>query len=465
MTSSAASETDRARNRWAGSLCAAWRIASTLPPPAWGRAGGRVGPLAQAWRSQPPRPCPPRRGRPRGPRARRAHPRHEKARGRRPERRWEAPQSWRTLRHGTLAGDLDRATSVPPPGLERISACPPARSILPTMDSRTPRRSSASGPGSKPEPRSRTKTPRSPASSISAVRPGSGRSRRSASEALRSASRAAPSTASARASRTRSRRRRSTRSRLRWSSSMASAAVAARSEAPLRRCRVGPPPPASPEARAPPPREGRDLARIAARSLQVYRVRVCSTESWRWAATCARSSERIRSARSAARFLPSRQRNGARIRPSATMTTTAVSAASRTRRGHGWKRGREVRRQPRATRRRPRCTPRPAWIPRAAPAPRGWAAARTRCRPFCRRTGPARRADPMEGHAESGQRKRRSTSLHQMPSCLNASSAESVRSPAPTATRQSPRTRAIRPNLATGGEPPSAAGRAAQAIR
>ena len=72
-----------------------------------------------------------------------------------------------------------------------------------------------------------------------------------------------------------------------------------------------------------------------------------------------------------------------------------------------------------------------------------------------------RRATPNAASA-SGQA---TASLHQMPSCRKASSAESVSSPAPTATRQSPRTRGTRPNRAIGAEPPSAAGSAAQAIR
>ena len=62
--------------------------------------------------------------------------------------------------------------------------------------------------------------------------------------------------------------------------------------------------------RAPPPHAG-SPARFC------IRVSVCSTESWRCAASSARSWERIRSARSAARLRPRRHRNGARIRASA----------------------------------------------------------------------------------------------------------------------------------------------------
>jgi DNA-binding NarL/FixJ family response regulator len=47
-------------------------------------------------------------------------------------------------------------TSVPDPGTETIVAVPPCRCMRPTIDSRTPRRSSGNRSGSKPGPRSRT---------------------------------------------------------------------------------------------------------------------------------------------------------------------------------------------------------------------------------------------------------------------------------------------------------------------
>ena len=50
------------------------------------------------------------------------------------------------------------STSVPRPGAARIAARPPCRSMRPTIDSRTPRRSAGTASGSKPGPRSRTKT-------------------------------------------------------------------------------------------------------------------------------------------------------------------------------------------------------------------------------------------------------------------------------------------------------------------
>ena len=50
------------------------------------------------------------------------------------------------------------STSVPAPGSEWIAARPPWRAMRPTIDSRTPRRSAGTVAGSKPGPRSRTKT-------------------------------------------------------------------------------------------------------------------------------------------------------------------------------------------------------------------------------------------------------------------------------------------------------------------
>jgi hypothetical protein len=50
------------------------------------------------------------------------------------------------------------STSVPSPVVEWIAAVPPWRSMRPTIDSRTPRRSAGTAPGSKPGPRSRTNT-------------------------------------------------------------------------------------------------------------------------------------------------------------------------------------------------------------------------------------------------------------------------------------------------------------------
>ena len=50
------------------------------------------------------------------------------------------------------------STSVPAPGAEWIAARPPWRAMRPTIDSRTPRRSAGTAAGSKPGPRSRTKT-------------------------------------------------------------------------------------------------------------------------------------------------------------------------------------------------------------------------------------------------------------------------------------------------------------------
>src|SRR5262249_5681516 len=64
-------------------------------------------------------------------------------------------------RHGSITS----STSVPS-GPEWTAARPPWRSIRPTIDSRTPRRSSGTVAGTKPGPRSRTNTStRSPATS------------------------------------------------------------------------------------------------------------------------------------------------------------------------------------------------------------------------------------------------------------------------------------------------------------
>ncbi len=50
------------------------------------------------------------------------------------------------------------STSVPSPGVLRISAVPPARASRSTIEPEIPRRSSATAAGSKPRPRSRTNT-------------------------------------------------------------------------------------------------------------------------------------------------------------------------------------------------------------------------------------------------------------------------------------------------------------------
>src|SRR5690606_18882169 len=66
--------------------------------------------------------------------------------------------------HGCCPSPAARGTvmvsvhSVPPPGDVLTSAFPPYRSILPRIDSATPRRSTATAAGSNPRPRSRTNT-------------------------------------------------------------------------------------------------------------------------------------------------------------------------------------------------------------------------------------------------------------------------------------------------------------------
>src|SRR6185312_6244629 len=93
---------------------------------------------------------------------------------------------------GTRCAESD--TSVPPPGMERTSARPPARSMRPRIDSRTPRRSAGTAASSKPGPRSRTYASIAPSSTSAYTRIGAESG--ACFAALRSASPAAPSTAS-----------------------------------------------------------------------------------------------------------------------------------------------------------------------------------------------------------------------------------------------------------------------------
>src|SRR4029077_8044892 len=59
--------------------------------------------------------------------------------------------------HASPRGNVS-STSVPLPGSDQIVAAPPARAIRASIDSLMPRRSPATVRGSKPTPRSRTKT-------------------------------------------------------------------------------------------------------------------------------------------------------------------------------------------------------------------------------------------------------------------------------------------------------------------
>ena len=146
MTSSAASEADSARKSVSGACSAAPRMTATPPPSGmWTSSSTTSG-------------------------------------------RCAVDQRDRLLDGGGLADDLDVAlelgahagaeepvvvddhdarhavpgsvssTSVPAPGAEWIAARPPWRAMRPTIDSRTPRRSAGTAAGSKPGPRSRTKT-------------------------------------------------------------------------------------------------------------------------------------------------------------------------------------------------------------------------------------------------------------------------------------------------------------------
>ena len=60
--------------------------------------------------------------------------------------------------HDRRHRSITSSTSVPSPGAVCSTARPPWRSIRPTIDSRTPRRSAGTRAGSKPGPRSRTNT-------------------------------------------------------------------------------------------------------------------------------------------------------------------------------------------------------------------------------------------------------------------------------------------------------------------
>src|SRR4051812_25198096 len=86
------------------------------------------------------------------------------------------------------------STSVPWPGREWTVAVPPWRSMRPTIESRTPRRSAGTSSGANPGPRSRTNTSKRPSSTSAYRAIGSGPAN---FDALTSASRAAATSAAA----------------------------------------------------------------------------------------------------------------------------------------------------------------------------------------------------------------------------------------------------------------------------
>ena len=147
MTSSAASETDRARKRTSWSV---WRTASsTARPPPPGRCTSSRTTSGRVRRMRRRRPRRSRRPRRRSRTRRLARPaaRTGRSGGRRPER----PGS----RCDWLLGSRSW-TQVPRPGLETMATPPPWRWMRPRIESAMPRRSVGTASGSKPSPSSRT---------------------------------------------------------------------------------------------------------------------------------------------------------------------------------------------------------------------------------------------------------------------------------------------------------------------
>ena len=150
ITSSGASDTDSARNRCAGRV--ARDPADDLDPAAAGHVDVEqddVGLGARGSRRRRPR---------RWPRRRRTSTRPSSS-ARTPARK----RSWSsTITTLGVRGHRGVPSPARPrcrgPGASRIAARPPCRSMRPTMESRTPRRSAGTASGSNPGPRSRTNT-------------------------------------------------------------------------------------------------------------------------------------------------------------------------------------------------------------------------------------------------------------------------------------------------------------------
>ncbi len=94
------------------------------------------------------------------------------------------------------------------------------------------------------------------------------------------------------------------------------------------------------------------------------RARVCSTESCRWAATSARSSERTRASRSSLRSEDSRKSHGPTMKPSPRMPKAAARPTLRATRRGSPSAARTARSPRSAASARPRCAARPASRPR-----------------------------------------------------------------------------------------------------
>ena len=186
-------------------------------------------------------------------------------------------------------------------GSDRTSAWPPARSILPTIDSRTPWRSSGTEPSSNLGPRSRTNTSIEPSSTSAYTRIGPGLGRMARRIQQRLSVRAqdcfgvfvhlapSPTTTSSIATR--------------WSSSMRLRGGAERGgDAFLLR--------AAPSVPVSQSRSSRSCRRASAETSRASPARFCirvsvwRTESWRCAATSACSWQRIRAAFSVAQVAP-----------------------------------------------------------------------------------------------------------------------------------------------------------------
>ena len=212
--------------------------------------------------------------------------------------------------------------SVPSPRVLCTSALPPWRAMRPRIDSRTPSRPGSTWPGRSPC-RGRART-RSPCRARPRRRPTPPAPRRGAA-ALWAASR----TAATRLSTARSSGQSPTTTRSTSTSWRSSTSVTTRLEGGRRgRRHDRPPGPARRRARPAAPAPGGGPACGRGRGLSAWRwirVRVCSTESWRWAAISDRSSDRMRCRRSPSRSRHSRTIHG----PRSSATPTPVASMAR----------------------------------------------------------------------------------------------------------------------------------------
>ncbi len=332
MTSSAASETDRARNRTGGSDTrnSAHCASTCAPPDPAPGAGFSSGPAGRCTSSRTTS------GRNRAtaataPATSAASPTTSRSSAvdssaRTPVRTIRWSSTTRTLittpppaRSRATTG-IRRATSVPPSAGRRMVAEPPARCMRPTIDSRTPSRSSGMAsrsnprrgrartpPHHRPRPVRRTATPSHPRAGRRSAgprgRPGPGPSSRGPGPQRPGRPRGRPP------------RRPLTRPRPRWPRPQR------RAEGSGRRPVVAVQP--LPQFAFLPPGQPRDLTASADRFWM--RASVCSTESCTCAANSARCCSRASAARSAPRSCHNRTTQGA--------TTSPTRPARRPRRG------------------------------------------------------------------------------------------------------------------------------------